>query len=64
MKELLSAKSELNWELDCVTLITVKNKDVSSAKSFEFENKFYSVRSLINKSNNRGPRMDSRESLL
>ena len=33
------AKSELNWELDYVTL-TVENKDVSYTKSFEFESQF------------------------
>ena len=33
------------------------NKDVSSAKSFKFKFKF-SVRSLMYKRNNRGPRID------
>ena len=40
------AKSVLIWELHCVTLLTVENKDVSPLKSFEFEFKF-SVRSLM-----------------
>ena len=54
------AKSVLIWELHCVTLLTVENKenkDVSPLKSFEFEFKFL-VRSLTYNRNNRGPRTD------
>ena len=43
---IILAKSVLIWELHCVTLLTVENKDVSPLKSFEFEFKF-SVRSLM-----------------
>lgn len=46
VQSLALVKSELKWEWDCATLLTMENKDMSSAKSFKFKSKL-SFRSFM-----------------